>query len=119
MCGAEETLKAEFPSWHLLAAFDVFHLGGGTSDSDKYSVEKSLERLACAFGVNLADLKQQYVAILPMAQAMKKKTGQDNRTVWAQVLLRVQDRRLKEKYPQDALYRVTRARNIDVYFTLM
>lgn len=91
------------------------------SDSDKSCVEKSLERLACAFGVKLPDLKQQYVAILPMAQAMKKKTGQDNRTVWAQVLLRVQDRRLKAKYPQDALYCVTRSRNStrDQYFCVM
>ena len=65
------------------------------SDSDKCTVEKSLARLACAFGVNLADLTQQYVAILPMAQAMKKKTGQDNRTAWANVLLRIRDSRLK------------------------
>lgn len=90
------------------------------SDSDKSCVDKSLERLARAFAVNLTDLKQQYVAILPMAQAMKKKTGQDNRTVWAQVLLRVQDRRLKAKYPQDALYCVTRSRNRrDEHFCVM
>ena len=83
------------------------------SDSDKCTVEKSLARLACAFGVNLADLTQQYVAILPVAQAMKKKTGQDNRTAWANVLLRIRDSRLKGKYPQDALYRVagTSSRN--------
>ena len=101
--GAEATVAAEFPSWHLLSALDVFDLGGVVPGAH---ANPSLEKLAMAFRLNATALKEEYTSILPMALALKKKTGKDNRSVWAECLTRVRDRKLRQKFPQGQLYPV-------------
>ena len=82
---------------------DVFDLGEVAPGAH---ANPSLEKLAKAFRVNAAALKEEYTSILPVALALNKKNGKDNRSVWAECLARLRDRKLREKFPQGALYPV-------------
>eukprot|EP00435_Cladocopium_sp_Y103_P026188 s3581_g6.t1 len=102
-------LEAEFPAWHLLNCFDVFALANGTSASCKRAQDKdkALAKLANAFAVNEADLRAEFVSVLPTAQALQRQGGLDNRSAWAEALTRLQKTSaLRKKYPMEALLKV-------------
>ena len=100
---AEATLRVEFPSWSFLGAFEIFHPCAG---KDGKQLEENLGKLAQVFEVDRDELKRQYVGMLPLVQSLKAQSGQkSNRCLWADALLRAKDRRLRSKYPQDALFK--------------
>ena len=67
-------------------------------------MEAALTKLAHAFEVNEADLRSQFVSVLPSEQALQKQTGLDNRSAWAQALTRLQARTdMRAKYLSAAL----------------
>ena len=99
-------MEAEFPTWQLVNSFDVFHLAGISSNKKTRGpgLEAALAKLAHAFEVNEADLRSQFVSVLPSAQALQKQTGLDNRSAWAEALKRLQARAdMRAKYPSAAL----------------
>ena len=98
-------LEAEFPAWHLLCSFDVFHLGGRSENAKRgLGREEALKKLAKVFEVNEVDLRTQFVSILPTAEAFQKRSGLDNRSAWAKALNRLDTTsQLRRKYPASAL----------------
>lgn len=104
-----KTLEAEFPAWHLMSCFDIFQLASGTSASCKRAQDKdkAVAKLAKTFSVNEADLRAQFVSVLPTAQALQRQAGLDNRSAWAEALTRLQKTSaLRKRYPMDALLKV-------------
>ena len=101
------TLQHEFPAWHLLNAFDVFHLGPkGPEENRKDGCNSALTQLAKTFGVDESQLKSQYTSVLPTALALQRTSGLDNRTCWKETVLRLQGRsEMRGKYPLDALHK--------------
>ena len=84
----------EFPSWHLFASFELFHLPD-TKESRKLNgedLERNLERLAQAFNVSTDKLKREFTQLQPIAAALKKSAGHSNRDAWRQAVLRVGQR---------------------------
>ena len=81
----EETLAAEFPAWHVLQCFDIFEL---TQPQSRPDLSKQFATLAQAFQVNEEKLKEQYMALMPVAQSLQRRTDMDNRSAWRQVLQR-------------------------------
>lgn len=67
MQAAESTLAAEFPDWHILSCFDVFHLEERRASAPPDHLDDCLAKLANCFKVRLPDLKKQYAALLPIA----------------------------------------------------
>ena len=102
---AEEVVAHEFPSWHLFAAFEVFHLSDKETDSDGH-VLRNLERLAKAFKVSPDKLKKEFTQMQPIATALKKSAGLTNREAWRQAVLRVGERRKEVKAGTSALFNV-------------
>lgn len=98
-------LEAEFPAWHLLSAFDVFHLGGKRAETKRgLGQEEALKKLAKVFQVNEVELRTQFVSILPTAEAFQKRSGLDNRSAWANALNRLSTTsQMRRKYPASAL----------------
>ena len=102
------TLEAEFPAWHLVSCFDVFHLKG-TSTAQKRGccTEDALKKLAQVFEVDHKDLSSQYISILQTAAAVQKKSGLDNRSAWAHALRHLDGRsEYRRKFPAAALKKV-------------
>lgn len=92
---AEEVVAHEFPSWRLLASFEVFHLSDSARQQDFQSSsdqERHLERLAQAFGVCAVKVKEQYARLSPIAAALKKQSGMSNREAWKEAILRTGQR---------------------------
>ena len=111
-------LKAEFPAWHLLNCFDVFHLASGNTLSKQRATdsETALAKLAKVFGLDEAALKSQFVSVLPTAQALQRQGGLDNRSAWAEALDRLQKTSaLRKKYPMQALKQVPRLTSVFNY----
>lgn len=103
---ALKVLEAEFPAWHLIGCFDVFHLTGTATSANKRGAasQDALAKLAQVFGVDRQELSEQYVSLLPSAQALQKRSGLDNRVAWATALKHVDGRAdLRQKYPSSAL----------------
>jgi len=83
----EEVVAHEFPSWHLAAAFQVFHLSDCVRGRDcSADVLRNLERLAQVYSVPFEALKQEYARLLPIAAALKKQAGLSNREAWREAL---------------------------------
>ena len=92
-----------------MSCFDTFQLASGTSASCKRAQDKdkTVAKLAKTFAVNEADLRAQFVSVLPTAQALQRQAGLDNRSAWAEALTRLQKKSaLRKKYPMDALLKV-------------
>jgi hypothetical protein len=107
LCVAEDVLKQEFPSWHLLACFDVFHL---SEHGQKTDVKRSLEKLGKAFRVSDAGLKEQYQKLLPIALSMHKQGGLPNRDAWKEAYARTRPRNASQgKYYAPDLFEVLAA----------
>ncbi|CAK9113539.1 Uncharacterized protein SCF082_LOCUS52631, partial [Durusdinium trenchii] len=88
---AEEVVAHEIPSWHLFAAFEVFHLPD-SKESRKLNgedLERNLQRLAQAFHVSTDQLKREFTQMQPIAAALKKSASHSNREAWRQAVLRV------------------------------
>ena len=101
---AQATLRAEFPSWCTLSAFDVFsdNLNGTALKQQPAEMDTSLNRLAKTFGVNPSDLKREYSSLRPVAESLRK-NGLDNRSAWRDAFLRVQRRsEHRKKYDSEA-----------------
>ena len=105
VAGAMATLEAEFPAWHLVGCFDVFHLKGSkTTQKRGACTDDALKKLAQVFAVDYKDLSSQYISILPTAAALQRKSGLDNRSAWAQALQHLGGRSdYRRKYPAGAL----------------
>ena len=73
---AQATLRAEFPSWCTLSAFDVFNLNGTALKQQPAEMDTSLNRLAKTFGVNPSDLKREYSSLVNHCEKMASITGQ-------------------------------------------
>ena len=102
---AEEVVAHEFPSWHLFAAFEVFHLPD-SKESRKLNgedLETNLARLAQAFKVSTDQLKREFTQMQPTAAALKKSASYSNRDAWRQAVLRVGERSPAQKAPTTAL----------------
>ena len=102
---AEEVVAHEFPSWHLFAAFEVFHLPD-SKESRKLNgedLERNLARLAQAFKVSADQLKREFTQMQPTAAARKKSASYSNRDAWRQAVWRVGERRPSQKAPTTAL----------------
>ena len=90
----EEVVAHEFPSWHLAAAFQIFHLSDCVSGRDcSADVLRNLERLAKVYSVPYEALKQEYARLLPIAAALKKQAGLSNREAWREALHRTSSRK--------------------------
>ena len=64
VAGAMATLEAEFPAWHLVGCFDVFHLKGSkTTQKRGACTDDALKKLAQVFAVDYKDLSSQYISI--------------------------------------------------------
>ena len=90
----EEVVAHEFPSWHLAAAFQIFHLSDcvrGRDCSD--DVVRNLERLAQVYSVPVEALKQEYARLQPIAAALKKQAGLSNREAWREAIQRTSSRK--------------------------
>ena len=99
---AQATLRAEFPSWCTLSAFDVFNLNGTALKQQPAEMDTSLNRLAKTFGVNPSDFKREYSSLRPVAESLRK-NGLDNRSAWRDAFLRVQRRsEHRKKYDSEA-----------------
>ena len=115
MCGWVETVEAaveaEFPSWHLISCFAVFNLEARRAEDqeDKDSVKKCLQKLSQAFKVKPALLEQQYVSLLPLAEALHKEGSFQNRAAWVEAFARVQQRRAAQRQDCEALLPVVSA----------
>ena len=100
---AQATLRAEFPSWCTLSAFDVFNLNSTSLKQQPAEMDTSLNRLAKTFGVNPSDLKREYSSLRPAAESLRK-NGLDNRSAWRDAFLRAQRRsEHRKKYESEAL----------------
>lgn len=87
---ALKTMEAEFPTWHLLNSFSVFNLAGTTASRKRgQGCEEALAKLAKAFRVEESELKAQFIAVMPTAQALQKQCGFDNRGAWGAALQRL------------------------------
>ena len=108
----EEVVAHEFPSWHLAAAFQVFHLSDCVRGRDcSADVLRNLERLAQVYSVPFEALKQEYARLLPIAAALKKQAGLSNREAWREALQRTSSRKGAQgrKYEATALIQVMAA----------
>jgi len=103
---AEEVVAHEFPSWHLFAAFQVFHLSESKETEEHEKVLRNLERLAKTFKVSPDTLKREFTQVQPTATALKKSAGLTNREAWRQAILRVGHRRPQQKAGGGALFSV-------------
>ena len=106
MALAEEVVAHEFPSWHLFAAFQVFHLSESKETEEHEKVLRNLERLAKTFKVSPDTLKREFTQVQPTATALKKSAGLTNREAWRQAILRVGHRRPQQKAGGGALFSV-------------
>ena len=106
---AEAALEAEFPSWHLTSCFSVFNLESRRADEHKDAVKKCLQKLSQAFKVKLATLQQQYVALLPIAEALHEEGSFQNRAAWVEAFARAQQRRAARREDCEALLQVLSA----------
>ena len=86
MQAAESTLAAEFPDWHILSCFDVFHLEERRASAPPDHLDDCLAKLANCFKVRLPDLKKQYAALLPIATQLYKVGERSNRAAWQAAL---------------------------------
>ena len=107
----EAAVEAEFPSWHLISCFAVFNLEARRAEDqeDKDSVKKCLQKLSQAFKVKPALLEQQYVSLLPLAEALHKEGYFQNRAAWVEAFARVQQRRAAQRQDCEALLPVLSA----------
>ena len=108
----EEVVAHEFPSWHLAAAFQVFHLSDCVRGRDcSADVLRNLERLAQVYSVPFEALKQEYARLLPIAAALKKQAGLSNREAWREALQRTSSPKGAQgrKYEATALIQVMAA----------
>eukprot|EP00435_Cladocopium_sp_Y103_P056645 s1470_g19.t1 len=103
---AEEVVAHEFPSWHLFAAFEAFHLSDSKETEEHGEVLRNLERLAKAFKVSPDTLKKEFTQLQPTATALKKSAVLTNREAWRQAVLRVGERRPQQKAGKGALFSV-------------
>ena len=102
--GTLAALEHEFPSWHLLACFDVFNLLGKADSRHGSDIETSLEKLAKAFHVQPLALQKQFTSVLPVARALQKQGSLDNRAAWATALQRTSTHtRQANRYEQTEL----------------
>ena len=86
---AEAALDAEFPSWHLLSSFGVFNLSSRRKAGGCLTpVKAALAKLAAAFDLDPLKLEQQYVALLPVSEALHKEGRFTNRAAWTEALRR-------------------------------
>ena len=69
----DSTMRAEFPSWEILSAFNVFDLGTKPSDA---VISESLSCLAKAFVVNPGRLGGQFVDFKTFAQVVTRPQAQ-------------------------------------------
>ena len=99
------TMEAEFPAWHLLSCFDIFHLSCTTASKKRGpETEEALVALATAFGLDAKELSQQYVSTMHTALALQKKGGLENRAAWVEALKHFEGRAaMRQKYGTDAL----------------
>lgn len=91
----DSTMRAEFPSWEILSAFNVFDLGTKPSDA---VISESLSCLAKAFGVNPGRLGGQFVDFKTFAQVVYNETSSTDKfrclKAWQQSVDRVSARGL-------------------------
>ena len=93
----------------LISCFSVFNLESRRADEDKDAVKKCLQKLSQAFKVKLATLQQQYVALLPIAEALHKEGSFQNRAAWVEAFARAQQRRAARREDCEALLQVLSA----------
>ena len=102
---SENAVGTEFPSWDIVTSFEVFALKGASAEhQDRPDARTSLTKLAKVFGLRAETLQKEYVAVLPIASALQRQGGLDNRQAWATALNRLQERkRHEDKWPSAAL----------------
>ena len=107
----EEVVAHEFPSWHLAAAFQIFHLSDCVRGREcSADVLRNLERLAQVYSVPFQALKEEYARLLPIAAALKTQAGLSNREAWREALQRTSSRKSAQgKYEATALIQVVAA----------
>ena len=94
----EATVATEFPSWDVIASFEVFALKGASAEHERRTDAKlCLRKLAQVFDLDAEKLFQQFTAILPMAAAIQRQGGLENRQAWTTALNRVQARQSQQK----------------------
>ena len=105
---AEETLQAEFPHCHLLRAFSVFDVADAAEGHDWGPAHSpGLHRLAAALNVDGGALCAEIADHRPIAAAIAKETGCDNRRAWQKAVERTQATTAsREVHPASALVRV-------------
>lgn len=105
---AEETLQAEFPHCHLLRVFSVFDvqdaMEGHDGDAWVQTHGMGLRKLAAALNVDGDMLCAELSDHRPIATAIARETGCDNRRAWQIAVQRTQmNRASREVHPATAL----------------
>lgn len=79
-----DVVQTEFPDYELFCSFKLFNLeGGGIVGSPNTFSNVSLQRLAQAFNVNLAALKEQFCRLYPVAvQKKRDQPSVSNKLAW-------------------------------------
>ncbi len=118
-----EAVAAEFPSWDVFGAFEVFHLhdeeqqrgvtpaaGGVTPGLASPNFGRSLQRLAKVFHLDPDSLQKEYKDLRTIAEAVHRNAGCSSHASWKVAFERTQDRaEMRKKYPVSNLLRVLAA----------
>ena len=91
---ALQILRTEFPSYDLLAAFNVFGIGGSRKESNgarhlSKTNDEHLEKLATYCGVDAEVLKAQYMDIYPIAERAFKDDSCTVKQAWRLAIQRI------------------------------
>lgn len=101
---AEETLQAEFPHCHLLRAFSVFDVEDAATECLSVPARAGLHKLAAVLNVDGDALCAELSDHRPIAAAIAREKGCDNRRAWQIAVQRTQmTRASKEVHPATAL----------------
>ena len=85
------SVRAEFPHWELLQAYQVFHIDAQHTRNTVLQLSDSFDRLGSACSVSSADLKTQYVDHLAIA-TQEVQAGSSCPHAWATAVRRTQTR---------------------------
>ena len=98
---ARAAYSAEFPSWEIAQAFQIFDVRTGMSENPSTHIA----RLARSLNLGSVKLEAQWVDIFPRARALATSaSSMTNKEAWTSVLLHMRSRKcLREDHPTDVL----------------
>ena len=100
---ARHTIKAEFPEFAMVRAFEVFNLESSMGPTVRAD---HVMKLASIFGVDRTDLETQLLDMWPLARTHRQR-GVSNHEAWRLAIANTRSTaRSRESHPHDALVKV-------------